>query len=166
MIPTFSMIPWNSSALTLQLKRRGVANESIKGSFEFDVVFTSNQPGFVVQYIRKNRTYKKTASSRWKKTDRAYWEIFYIGDDRMSWNADRFAQTSLGKESEGGLIQIGYAYFFPYDQPPRSGAPEGHSRLQTINDRRSERINCGPRMGRSKLRPIRIKMENRVCRLS
>ena len=111
--PTFSMIPWNSSALTLKLNRRGVANESIKGSFEFDVVFTSNISGFVVQYIQKKLTYKKKASSVWKKIQRAYWEIFYI-DKGMSWNADRFAQTSLGKESEGCLIQIGYAYFFPY----------------------------------------------------
>ena len=111
------MIPWNSSALTLKLNRRGVANESIKGSFEFDVVFTSNISGFVVQYIQKKLTYKKKASSVWKKIQRAYWEIFYIGDDGMSWNADRFAQTSLGNESEGCLIQIGYAYFFPYAQP-------------------------------------------------
>ena len=98
---SFEMIPWNSPEWVT------------KGSFEFDVVFTSNISGFVVQYIRKKLTYKKTPSSLWEKTDRGYWEIFYI-DKGMSWNADRFAQTSLGKESEGCLIQIGYAYFFPY----------------------------------------------------
>ena len=100
---TFSMIPWNTP------------EKDTKGHFKFDVVFTSNRPGFVVQYLRKKLTYKETAKSPWNKSNRAYWEIFYIGDDGMSWKGDRFAQTSIGKEeSEGCLIQIGYAYFFPY----------------------------------------------------
>ena len=106
--PNFNMIGWNGMASM---------NQSIKGSFEFDVVFVNDKPGFVVQFIQKTLTYKKTAaSSSWKKRNHAYWEIFYIGEDRMSWNADRFAQTSLGPESEGCLIQIGYASFFPYDK--------------------------------------------------
>ena len=97
------MIPWNTP------------EKDTKGHFKFDVVFTSNRPGFVVQYLRKKLTYKETAKSPWNKSNRAYWEIFYIGDDGMSWKGDRFAQTSIGKEeSEGCLIQIGYAYFFPY----------------------------------------------------
>lgn len=45
-----------------------------------------------------------------------YWEIFYIGKNGKSWNTDRFSQTSLEDESEGTIIQIGYAYFFPYDK--------------------------------------------------
>ena len=89
--PNFNMIGWNGMASM---------NQSIKGSFEFDVVFVNDKPGFVVQFIQKTLTYKKTAaSSSWKKRNHAYWEIFYIGEDRMSWNSDRFAQTSLGPES-------------------------------------------------------------------
>jgi len=45
-----------------------------------------------------------------------YWEIFYIGKEGTSWNTDRFSQTFLENESEGTIIQIGYAYFFPYNK--------------------------------------------------
>ena len=74
--PNFNMIGWNGMASM---------NQSIKGSFEFDVVFVNDKPGFVVQFIQKTLTYKKTAaSSSWKKRNHAYWEIFYIGEDRPS----------------------------------------------------------------------------------
>ena len=45
-----------------------------------------------------------------------YWEIFYIGCEGESWNTDRFAQKHLEHDSEGIVIQIGYAYFFPYSK--------------------------------------------------
>jgi len=46
-----------------------------------------------------------------------YWEIFYIGNKGKSWNTDRFGQSFLENDSEGTIIQIGYAYFFPYNKP-------------------------------------------------
>ena len=51
-----------------------------------------------------------------------YWEIFYIGKDGKSWNEDRFSQIGLGTDSEGTIIQIGYAYFFSY---PKSVTQKG-----------------------------------------
>ena len=106
MSTTFSMIPWKKG----KIKQRG--------NFTFDVLFKSNKKGFVVQYIRKILTYKEKSNSLpLNEYNYTYWEIFYIGDAGNSWNSDRFAQSPLEIESEGSLIQIGYAYFFPYDQP-------------------------------------------------
>ena len=119
----FGMIPYNASAPTEEMKLRGVSKESIKGSFEFDVVFTTNKiPGFVVQYIRKTITYRNHPGSSWNTRDYNYWEIFYIGAGGESSNADRFAQEELSLASEGCLIQIGYAYFFPYAAPVKMAA--------------------------------------------
>ena len=114
------MIPYNSRAPTEAMKRRGVSMECPRGSFSFDIVFTTSdkQPGFVVQYIRKTLTYRLNPSSPWRTRDHDYWEIFYINTDGESWNADRFAQTATSDtKSEGCFIQIGYAYFFPYSGP-------------------------------------------------
>ena len=88
-----------------------------RGSFSFDVVFESNRKGFVVQYLRKILTYKKSVNSLVKNYNYSYWEIFYIDGGGKSRNTDRFAQNPLEQYSEGSLIQIGYAYFFPYDEP-------------------------------------------------
>ena len=166
----FSIVPWNNSALDEGGGQRAVAQESFGGAFVFDVVFKSNHTGFVVQNIRKYKSYSKKAPRRpmargeydwgvnyedcnncagpcsyscyklagtntWEKTGDEecmtlpvpeqksadctiddYWEIFYIGKNGKSWNTDRFSQTFLEDESEGTIIQIGYAYFFPYDK--------------------------------------------------
>ena len=78
----FGMIPYNSSAPTEEMKLRGVSKESIKGSFEFDVVFTTNKiPGFVVQYIRHTVTFREHPGFSWKTKDHDYWEIFHITKD-------------------------------------------------------------------------------------
>jgi len=114
------MIPYNTYAPTEAMKRRGVSMECPRGNFSFDILFTTSdyQPGFVVQYIRKTLTYRLNPSSPWITKDHDYWEIFYINTGGESWNADRFAQTAVSDtESEGCLIQIGYAYFFPYSDP-------------------------------------------------
>ncbi len=117
---SFGIIPYNTHAPTESMKRRGVSMECPRGSFSFDIVFTTSdkQPGFVVQYIRKTLTYRLNPSSPWRTRDHDYWEIFYINTDGESWNADRFAQTATSDtKSEGCFIQIGYAYFFPYSGP-------------------------------------------------
>jgi len=164
----FEMIPWNSSALDDTGAELAVSQESFGGEFIFDVSFKSKHKGFVVQNIRKYKSYTEKASRRqmnrgdydwgvnyedcnkcagpcshscykflgknsWEKagdeecknlpvpdketvvcTLDDYWEIFYIGNEGESWNTDRFKQTFLKNESEGTIIQIGYAYFFPY----------------------------------------------------
>ena len=164
----FEMIPWNSAALDDTGAELAVSQESFGGEFTFDVSFKSKRKGFVIQNIRKYKSYTEKASRRqmnrgeydwgvnyeecnncdgpcsyscykfldknsWEKTgdeecknlpvpDKEnvvctldnYWEIFYIGNEGESWNTDRFRQTFLENESEGTIIQIGYAYFFPY----------------------------------------------------
>lgn len=58
----FTIVPWNSSALTKELSLRAVSSESIQGSFIFDISFKSSQKGFVVQNIRKYKAYNENAA--------------------------------------------------------------------------------------------------------
>ena len=101
---TFRMVSWGKDKSTQ------------RGNFSFDVVFKNNKKGFVVQYLRKIIRHKTPGSSV-AENNYSYWEIFYIDGSGKSRNTDRFAQNSLKRDSEGSVIQIGYAYFFPYDEP-------------------------------------------------
>ena len=93
--PNFGIKKWNARAGwgpkgegDESLMKRGVLHEGQNGSFWVDVKFTSNVPGFVVQYIEKNIAVQNTQLDSSETEDKRYWEIFYIDESGESYNAD------------------------------------------------------------------------------
>ncbi|ALH22945.1 hypothetical protein ceV_039 [Chrysochromulina ericina virus CeV-01B] len=134
------VIPWNASALELSSEIAndiGISHdfftsngEIIYGNdntFAIDIKFKANQPGFVVQHI------KKQIYDNDKKTiveDIEYWEIFYISPNNryidprdnsvyyLSENADSFKYGVEDDNSiiaNGKYIQTGISEFYPYN---------------------------------------------------
>ena len=108
----FNIIKWNARTAYPELQRRGIYHEGINGSYWADVKFTANTPGFVVQHIVKKYISNNFCSA--KNSD--YWEIFYIDESGLSYNADGFVQGHKGNKSSGETIQVGESRFYPYDK--------------------------------------------------
>lgn len=118
MTDPFSMVKFNANARSDALRRRGVGCEGYGGSFSCDVLFKSTSPGFVVQKVVRTISYTNPRRMATIKKE-CYWEIFYIGKNGSSYNADRFSQPSRGRRSQGILVQTGQATFYPYDRNVR-----------------------------------------------
>ena len=73
----FSIVPWNNSALDEAGGQRAVAQSCFGGAFVFDVVFKSNHTGFVVQNIRKYKSYSKKAPRRPMARGEYDWGVNY-----------------------------------------------------------------------------------------
>ena len=140
---TFDIKPYNTHVNTdlvtdldeiNYFKERGVGFENENGGFDYQVIFVSRDPGFVVQRIQRETTVNKVNKTTkqyepYISKREEYWEIFYI--DRKeppyqtnkkyfkSGNPDSFAQKPIKnpKNTTGKITIIGTSYFYPYDGP-------------------------------------------------
>ena len=139
---TFNIKPYNTHVDTdlvtdpdeiNRLKERGVGFENENGGFDYQVIFVSRDPGFVVQRIQRETIVNKVNRSTKQyepylsKTEE-YWEIFYIDPKEppyqnnknyfKSGNPDSFAQKPFKtpKNTTGKITIIGTSYFYPYDE--------------------------------------------------
>ena len=134
------VIPWNGSGVELTeevAKAAGISKDFFtsngeivygdKNTFAIDIRFKADQPGFVVQHIKKqiyDRDKKKMIE------DIEYWEIFYISPNNryedphdgsfyyLSENADSFKYGTNARRSElhnREYVQMGVSEFYPYD---------------------------------------------------
>lgn len=120
----FSIIKWNARVNFNKEKpndfyqKRGMLILGHEGSYWCDKKFTCNKKGFVVQLIEKKIIELNNHILPEEETKNIkYWEIFYIGDDGMSYNTDGFVQRSCGFNSSGKIEQKGTSYFYEYNKP-------------------------------------------------
>lgn len=114
----FNIQKYNARTNDERLAKRGVTHKGINGSFWLDVIFTANQPGFVLQHVTKYFTsLSNTCLPNKEREPKEYWEIFYIDKNAESVDADGFVQRNCGKKSSGRVTFIGVSEFYPYSNP-------------------------------------------------
>jgi hypothetical protein len=134
------VIPWNGSGVELTeevAKAAGISKDFFtsngeivygnKNTFAIDIRFKADQPGFVVQHIKK-QIYDKDKKKMIENIE--YWEIFYISSNNryedphdgsfyyLSENADSFKYGTNARRNElhhREYVQMGVSEFYPYD---------------------------------------------------